>query len=30
MEKYRIPDYDDTQQFLCELAKKMGKLKKSW
>ncbi|XP_028410839.1 guanine nucleotide-binding protein-like 3 homolog [Dendronephthya gigantea] len=28
MEKYRIPDYDDTQQFLCELAKKMGKLKK--
>ncbi|CAB3994657.1 guanine nucleotide-binding -like 3 homolog [Paramuricea clavata] len=28
MEKYRIPDYDDTQQFLGELAKKMGKLKK--
>ncbi|XP_046840446.1 guanine nucleotide-binding protein-like 3 homolog isoform X2 [Xenia sp. Carnegie-2017] len=28
MEKYRIPDYEDTNQFLCELAKKMGKLKK--
>ena len=28
MEKYRIPDYDNTQEFLSELAKRMGKLKK--
>ena len=28
MQKYRIPDYDNTQEFLCELAKRMGKLKK--
>lgn len=28
MEKYRIPDYHGTQEFLCELAKRMGKLKK--
>jgi hypothetical protein len=28
MEKYKIPDYNGTQEFLCELAKRMGKLKK--
>lgn len=28
MEKYRIPDYRGTHDFLCELAKRKGKLKK--
>ena len=28
LEYYCIPEYDDVQEFLCHLAKKMGKLKK--